>query len=185
VYFNTYGNSTHNDQSDRHTNLSNPNVSANATFALIPYVPEVSGHSVYSYSSTSPINIIQSATYVQILKLPVPWLPTPTDRTSGPTGQITYTVDYLYSSLSNAFTRSGTLTITADVTNTQIQLNDEYNFAGVDAGDVNATYLDFKAQFLDVNGAITSGSPWTIILSYVNNLAGDTGVLSYTYTSIC
>lgn len=185
VYFNSYGNATYNDQSDRHGDLSNPNVSANATYALTPYVPEVSGHCVYSYNSTKPIDIIQSATYVQILKLPVPWLPTPTDRTTGPTGQITYNINYLYTSLSNTFTRSGTITITADVTNTQIQLNDEYNFAGVDAGDVNATYLDFTAQFLDVNGSLTGGAPWTIVLSYVNNLSGDTGVLSYTYTSIC
>jgi hypothetical protein len=87
--------------------------------------------------------------------------------------------------LSNTFTRSGTLTITADVTNSRIQLSDEYNFAGVDNTDVNATYLDFNAQFLDITGAITAGSPWTIVLSYVNNLPGDTGVLSYTYTSIC
>jgi len=185
VYFNSYGNATYNDQSDRHSDLSNPNTSANATYALIPYVPEVSGHSVYTYNSTKTINLIQSATYVQILKLPVPWLPSPTDRTTGPTGQITYTINYLYTSLSNTFSRSGTITITADVTNNQIQLNDEYNFAGVDASDVNATYLDFKAQFLDTNGAITAGSPWTIVLSYVNNLSGDTGVLNYTYTSIC
>lgn len=185
VYFNSYGNATYNDQSDRHSDLSDPNTSSNATFALIPYVPEVSGHSVYTFNSTSTIGIVQSATYVQILKLPVSWLPTPADRTTGPTGQITYTINYLYTSLSNTFTRSGTITITADITNTQIQLNDEYNFAGVDAGDTNATYLDFKAQFLDVNGSLTGGAPWTIVLSYVNNLSGDTGVLSYTYTSIC
>ena len=185
IYFNSYGNATYNDQSDRHADLSDPNTSANPTYALIPYVPEVSGHCVYTFNSTKTIELIQSATYVQILKLPVPWSPTPADRTTGPTGQITYTINYLYSSLSNTFTRSGTLTITADVTNSRIQLSDEYNFAGVDNTDVNATYLDFKAQFLDITGAITAGSPWTIVLSYVNNLPGDTGVLSYTYTSIC
>ena len=185
VYFNSYGNATYNDQSDRHGDLSDPNVSSNATFALIPYVPEVSGHSVYTFNSTSTIGIVQSATYVQILKLPVAWLPTPADRTTGPTGQITYTINYLYTSLSNTFTRSGTLTITADVTNNQIQLNDEYNFAGVDTSNTNATYLDFKAQFLNINGTLSGGTPWTIVLSYVNNLSGDTGVLSYSYTSIC
>ena len=131
--------------------------------------------------------MIQVSSYSQILKLPVPWTPTPADRTSGPTGQITYTIDYFYTSQSNSFTRQGTLTITADIVNKKIQLSDEYNFAGTD-GNFNtntndSVVLDFQAQFLDNTGAITLTNPWTIVLSYVNNQS-DSGILNYTYSSV-
>jgi Pectate lyase superfamily protein/Major tropism determinant N-terminal domain len=189
VYFATYGNASFNDQSDRQSQLSNPNIGTNATYALIPYVPEVSGHSVYTFGTTSTVTLLQTASFIQILKLPLPWQPTPSvlynvSGATGPTGQIVYTVNYFYNSLANSFTRQGTLTITADVVNKQIQLSDEYNFAGSDPTDTNAIYLDFEAQFLDNTGAVTVSNPWTIIISYVNNLSSDTGVLTYNYTSI-
>lgn len=187
VYFATYGNASYNDQSDRHSDLSNPSNGTNPTFASTPYVPEVSGHGVYKYCGTKTITLIQVSSYSQILKLPVPWTPTPADRTSGPTGQITYTIDYFYTSQSNSFTRQGTLTITADIVNKKIQLSDEYNFAGTD-GNFNtntndSVVLDFQAQFLDNTGAITLTNPWTIVLSYVNNQS-DSGILNYTYSSV-
>ena len=183
VYFTTYGNASYNDQSDRHGDLANPNTGSNPTFALVPYVPEVSGHGMYKYCGTKTLTLVQTSSYTQILKLPVSWLSSPADRTTGPTGQITYTIDYFYTS-SNGFTRRGTLTIAADVINKQIQLSDEYDFAGSDSTDSNAVYLDFQAQFLDNTGAVTLTNPWTIVISYVNNLNSDGGFLNYTYSSI-
>jgi len=187
VYFTTYGNASYNDQSDRHGDLFDPGVGSNPTFALVPYVPEVSGHGTYKYCGTKTITLISKSSYTQILKLPVPWTPTPADRTSGPTGQITYTIDYFYTSQSNAFTRQGTLTISADVANKKIQLSDEYNFAGTDSNfntnTNDSVVLDFQAQFLDNTGAVTTTNPWTIVLSYVNNQS-DSGILNYTYSSV-
>jgi Pectate lyase superfamily protein/Major tropism determinant N-terminal domain len=187
VYFTTYGNASYNDQSDRHGDLFDPGTGSNLTFALVPYVPEVSGHGAYKYCGTKTITLISKSSYTQILKLPVPWTPTPADRTSGPTGQITYTIDYFYTSQSNAFTRQGTLTISADVANKKIQLSDEYNFAGTDSNfntnTNDSVVLDFQAQFLDNTGAVTTTNPWTIVLSYVNNQS-DSGILNYTYSSV-
>lgn len=180
VYFATYGNSSQGDQSDRHGDLS----STTGTFALVPYVPEVSGHGVYTLTGTSTVALSQVSSYTKIFKLPVPWNPTPSDQTSGPTGQITYTLNYFYNSLANGFTRQGTLTITADVVNKKIQLSDEYNYAGTDSSDTSAIYLDFEAQFVDNTGTVTTSNPWTIVVSYVNNLSSDTGILNYTYSSI-
>jgi hypothetical protein len=73
----------------------------------------------------------------QIFKLPLTWLSSQTTpkatlfsavSPAGPTGQIIYSVPYVYASNKN-FTRQGILTITADVANQQLQLSDEYNFA--------------------------------------------------------
>jgi hypothetical protein len=190
VYFTTYGNSTRGDKSDRHTDLSSPNTGTNATFALIPYVPEVSGHGTYVFNGTNPLTLIEVSSFQQLIKLPVPWIASPTRNlntgilTSGPTAQITYIIDYFYASTGNAFTRRGTMTISADVINRKIQLSDEYEFAGTDASNTNAVYLDFKAEFLDKTGTITITDPWTIVVSYINDYAGDTGTLNYTYKSI-
>ena len=72
--------------------------------------------------------------------------------------------------------------------NQQIQLSDEYNYAGTDtATDAYSVYLDFQASFLDKNGALTSVSslaPWTIVVSYINTLPSDSGTFSYTYSSV-
>jgi hypothetical protein len=200
VYFATYGNLTTGDISDRDTNLANPNTSSNSTFALIPYVPVVSGHGTYSFTGSTAISLSTTSSSTQIFKLPLPWLSshtvTPASLFSqvaaaGPTGQITYSVPYVYASTKN-FTRQGVLTITADVPNRQIQLSDEYNFAGADANSNTtsaiATNLDFQAQFLDKNGILTSISglaPWTIVVSYINTLSSDNNsTLTYTYNSV-
>ena len=199
VYFATYGNLTTGDISDRDTNLSNPNTTSNPTFALIPYVPVVSGHGTYSFTGNVALSFSNPSSPTQIFKLPLAWLsshsiPSATlfsqALSSGPTGQITYSVPYVYASNKN-FTRQGILTITADVPNQQIQISDEYNFAGADA-NVNttsaiATNLDFQAQFLDKNGILTSISgltPWSVVVSYVNTLSSDSGTFTYTYSSV-
>ena len=64
-----------------------------------------------------------------------------------------------------------------------IQLTDDYDFAGSDAGDTIATYLDFQAQYVDNTGTVTITNPWSIVISYVNNIS-DSGVFTYTYRSI-
>jgi len=200
VYFATYGNASIGDISDRNTDLANPNQSSNPTFYAIPYVPVVSGHGTYSLTGTNTISLNNPSSLTQIFKLPLAWLSsqsTPNAPTLfsastayGPTRQITYIINYFYAS-TQGFTRQGQLVVTADVPNQQIQLSDEYNFAGSDTStptiDQNSVYLDFQAQFLDKNGALTSVSgltPWTIVISYVNTLNSDSGTFSYTYSAI-
>lgn len=190
VYFTTYGNATRGDKSDRHSDLSDPNTGTNSTYALVPYTPEVSGHGTYVYNGTRSSTLISVSSFTQLIKLPVPWIVNPIKDpdthilTSGPTGQITYVVDYLYASTGNAFTRKGTMTISADVINRKIQLSDEYEFAGTDVANTDAIYLDFKAEFLNKLGVATTTDPWTIVISYINDYSGDTGTFNYTYKSI-
>jgi hypothetical protein len=199
VYFATYGNLSVGDISDRDTNLANPNTSSNPTFALIPYVPVVSGHGTYSYTGNSSLSLNYTVSATQIFKLPLTWLSSQTVpkatlfstvSPAGPTGQIIYSVPYVYASNKN-FTRQGILTITADAANQQLQLSDEYNFAGADASPNTtssiATNLDFQAQFLDKNGVLTSISslaPFSIVVTYINTLSSDSGTFSYTYNSV-
>jgi hypothetical protein len=193
VYFATYGNASIGDISDRNTDLANPNTSTNASFALVPYVPVVSGHGTYSLTGTNTITLSNPSAYTQIFKLSATWLSSQTTPAAtylgayGPTGQVTYIVNYVYSSSLN-FTRQGQLIITADVAHSQIQLSDEYNYAGSDdSNDSYSVYLDFQAQFLDKNGVLTSISglaPWTIVVSYINTLPSDGGALSYTYSAV-
>jgi Pectate lyase superfamily protein len=199
VYFATYGNLSVGDISDRDTNLANPNTSSNPTFALIPYVPVVSGHGTYSYTGNSSLSLNYTVSATQIFKLPLTWLSSQTVpkatlfstvSPAGPTGQIIYSVPYVYASNKN-FTRQGILTIKADAANQQLQLSDEYNFAGADASPNTtssiATNLDFQAQFLDKNGVLTSISslaPFSIVVTYINTLSSDSGTFSYTYNSV-
>ena len=182
VYFATYGNSSVNDQSDRHTDLANPSTSANTLFALIPYVPEVSGHAVYSMLGNRTLTLNQTtSTYVSILKLPFPWLPTPADRTTGPTGSISYNINYTYVSSTAGYSRYGTMHITADTVNKQISVSDEYDFTSTTQTYVEQ--LDFQASFVDSAGLTTLTNPWNILISYQNTTPSDTGTFTYNYTS--
>jgi hypothetical protein len=182
VYFATYGNSSVNDQSDRHTDLANPSTSANTLFALIPYVPEVSGHAVYTMLGNRTITLNQTtSTYVSILKLPFPWLPTPADRTTGPTGSISYNINYTYVSSTAGYSRYGTIHITADTVNKQVSVSDEYDFTSLTQTYVEQ--LDFQATFVDSSGLVTLTNPWNILISYQNTTPSDTGTFTYNYTS--
>ena len=182
VYFATYGNSSVNDQSDRHTDLANPSTSANTLFALIPYVPEVSGHAVYSMLGNRTLTLNQTtSTYVSILKLPFPWLPTPADRTTGPTGSISYNINYTYVSSTAGYSRYGVIHITADTVNKQISVSDEYDFTSTTQTYVEQ--LDFQASFVDSAGLTTLTTPWNILISYQNTTPSDTGTFTYNYTS--
>lgn len=183
IYFATYGNSSENTQSDRHSDLSNPDPIANPTFALVPYVPEVSGHGNYSLSGSRSITLVQtSTTYVPFLKLPVSWLANPADRTSGPQGQVGYRIDYIYASATAGYTRRGSFELTVDVVNKNITLSDEYDFTVT--GSLYSTTLDFKAGFVDNTGTTTLTNPWTILISYQNTTPSDQGAFTYTYTSV-
>ena len=182
VYFATYGNSTVNDQSDRHSDLANPNTSTNTLFALIPYVPEVSGHSVYTLMGNRTITLTQTtSTYVSILKLPFPWLPTPSDRSTGPTGSISYNINYTYVSSTAGYSRYGVIHITADTVNKQISVSDEYDFTS--STQTYVEQLDFQATFVDNAGLATLTNPWNILISYQNTTPSDTGTFTYNYTS--
>jgi hypothetical protein len=98
-----------------------------------------------------------------------------------PTGVITYEIDYTYVSTINDFSRSGTITITADIPNKRIQTVDEYNYVGNE--DFNTEIL-FKVNFLSQTNQITTTStPYGLVFSYFNALSDDNGTFTYSYTA--
>ena len=175
VFFNTRGNFSFENYSDR-------SVLGIGTLTS-PYVPELSGHGKYCSFSTRNVSI--AATVSPTLAFRVPCL-TAFDGT--PSGVITYTIDYSYVSSNNNFSRRGTITISADITHARIQLSDEYDFAGIDAANTISLLLNFKASYLDQVGVAYLGSPGqvptSIVINYENNLAGDVGILDYSYIAI-
>jgi len=186
VYFASYGNTSLDDQSDRFGDLGNPTT---GSYALIPYVPEVSGHGQYSSFGNNSITLTQTtSSYVQIIKLPLPWISTPqylynaTGVTlTGPTGNISYSINYIYDSATAGYTRRGVLNIVADVANKAVAITDEYDFTTT--GSAYSTTLDFQVQFLDNTGAVTTSNPWSILITYQNTTPSDTGKLIFSYSS--
>jgi Pectate lyase superfamily protein/Major tropism determinant N-terminal domain len=173
VWFNTFGNSSLNDQSDRAGDLSTSNLSH-------PYVPEVAGHAYYKSFGQQQILLGQVINPVMAFRLPVS-----TDQNGTPIGSINYEIEYFYQSISNNFTRRGIITISANIDSRVIQLSDEYDFAGTDPNNQNSIQLSFSASFLDQTGGNYVGGagqvPYSISVKYQNLLTSDAGYFNYTY----
>lgn len=175
IFFSPFGNSANNNFSDRGGELLTSNLST-------PYVSELAGHGVYRSfgSNTVPIGYRTASSF--LFRLPVS-----IDYVGNPTGSINYVIEYYYLSNTNSFSRRGTLTISADVAIAKIQLSDEFDFAGNDPSNLVALVLDFNAVFLDRTGAAYTGAvgqvPYSIAVSYVNQLTNDAGTMGFTYTA--
>jgi hypothetical protein len=176
IYFGTHNNTVTNVKSDRSDDLESSNFD-------IVYAPIVSGHGVAKSSGTRSIYL--SGTAGDFLRLPVV-----TDAFGVPSGSMVYNIDYVFKNTvsGTTFTRAGTMTISADIDTSSVQLSDEYNFAGTDVNiDQIAVRLDVTAQFLDINGtatSISSGTPYSILLSYTNGGVTLAGYFVYSYTAI-
>ena len=174
VYFANYGNTSQNDYSDRASDLASSNLT-------VQYVPEVSGHGSYYLAGTRGVilGFISSSPTLAFR------LPCSTTVMGIPNSSVTYSISYIYKSSANNFTRRGVITISADIDSKQIQLTDDYDFAG--SSEANALILDFKGYFLDATGAIYTGAGGQSVISigvyYTNNLNGDTGTMAYSYTA--
>jgi Major tropism determinant N-terminal domain len=180
VYFTSTGNKASRIFSDRSTSLS---LATDPTNATIAYVPELSGHGVYESYSTQTLSIANTTQYTLAFRLPVG-----TDNYGAPTGTVTHIIDYIYTSSYGSFSRTGTMTIVANIATANIQISDEFNFAGSDPTNVTSLLLDFKALFLSQTGASYTGAggqvPSSIEVSYVNNYTNDYGTFTYSYKSI-
>jgi hypothetical protein len=176
VYFTNYGNTSQNDFSDRPNDLAASNLT-------VQYVPEVSGHGTYYLAGTRGVVLgFISSTPTLAFRLPCS-----TTVMGIPNSSVTYSISYIYKSASNSFTRRGVITLSADIDSRQIQLSDDYDFAGVDANGTNSLLLDFKGYFLDATGAVYTGAGGQSVISigiyYTNNFNGDTGTMAYSYTA--
>ena len=117
----------------------------------------------------------------QLLKLPVA-----SDEFGVPHGTIRYNISYTFQSSSQQYNRCGNFFITADVDNNLIDYSDSYDCIGLLNDDV--LKLSFTAVFLDEAYEIYTGAPGqvasSILVQYINELAGDAGYFSYTYSSL-
>jgi hypothetical protein len=186
IYFAIFGNNSQSNQSDRSKDLATSNLA-------VPYVPELGGEGSYSSYNTNQITLGYITSPVFAFRLPVN-----TTFDGSPHGSIFYTINYFYKSSDFHFTRSGIITISADIENAKIQLSDEYNFAGADdSQSTRAKVLDFSTYFLDQNGVRYTGAigqaPSSIAINYSNTLndssdplhpISDAGFLNYAYSSI-
>jgi hypothetical protein len=173
VYFGPTNNSVTTVQSDRPNNLATSNLSNK-------YVPEVTGQGTYSLPGTRQLTIGQSTSPVLAFRLPMA-----TDAFGIPINSISYTINYVYRSSSNAFTRRGNITVVADATYRVAQLSDEYDIAGAASADI--LKLAFSVVLLDEVGdpyvGTTGQLPVTVGIYFTNVLTNDSGYLTYSYTA--
>lgn len=173
VYYKTINNSIQNLQSDRGDSLTQ-------TSATI-YAPEVSGNASYKSFGVRQLVIGQVGNPLFLFRVPVS-----TDQYGVPIGSVGYAIDYVYKSTVNSFTRTGQILISADIDQKQIQISDEYDYAGTDTSNANAQKLHFSAVFLDSVGTIYTAPPqvpYSIGIYYTNTFTNDAGRLNFSYTA--
>jgi len=174
IYFNSYGNTSIGDRSDRPDDLGTDN-------ELFIYKSEFGGHGTYTPDLYKRIVL-----GYQIVDFLAFRLPCSSDYAGNAEGSITYTINYFYKSTTHAFTRRGTMTISADITNAKIQLSDDFDVAG-SISEANQLKLDFSAKFIDEVGSVYTGAlgqtPASMGIYYTNNYSADTGTFTYSYTS--
>jgi len=180
IYFGPAGNKVNNVYSDRSVLITD------GTHITTPYIPEVAGRVQYDSYTSASLTLSQQTNPVYIFRLPL------NSNLGGiPTGTTIYNIDYFYVSTHSHFSRKGVLSLVADVSNNQIQLSDEYEFAGADTLVGTAAtpiQLDFTVSFLDSTGAKFTGAVgqnlYAVGFYYVNNLSGDIGTLTVSYQTV-
>lgn len=154
VYFNEFGNICNNLHSDR----------ATTTMLSDQYIPEVSGSGEYT-SKTIKTSLADLLSPTIAFKLPFN-----TDR-SNVIQPIAYQIPYVFTS--ESYTRSGTITITADGTGAPgdpIDLNDDFIYSGSD----DALELSFSAEMNHLS----------IMVMFDNTVTLSTRNLTYHYTAV-
>lgn len=190
MYFETFGNSSNNDYSDRA--IGNPNSVLSVDGLMFstthPYPPELGGHGVYKGVGMIQRTLAHPSSPQFLFRLPVS-----TNDEGTPTGIINYTIEYSYQSTVNSFSRRGTMTISADVgsagpTLTRPQLTDEFDFNGIDSLNLTSIALDFSIGYLNESGNVYTGAggfpPYSIAVYYKNSPGTDQGYFNFSYTSI-
>jgi hypothetical protein len=175
IYFDSYGNTSIGDKSDRPDDLGTDN-------SLYIYKPELGGHGTYSPDLYKKITLGYQTADVLAFRLPCS-----SDFNGNAEGSVTYTITYFYKSNQTiGFTRRGTMTISADITNAEIQLSDEFDVTG-GISEANQLKLDFNAKFIDEVGSVYTGAvgqtPASIGIYYINTYSTDNGPFTYSYTS--
>lgn len=148
----------------------------------LPYIPEVSGR--VSYNSFGTRQLIFNSTTENVTAFRLPY---PTDQDGNITGGISYEIDYIYRSTLFQFIRSGTLYISADTRNGNVEITDEYDFVGPAYDGPDALKLVFYTSLRNSLGDpfLTNQSPSALIVEYLNTFTNDNdAIFTYSYKSI-
>lgn len=149
------GNSSLQDTFDRPKDLSVPT----GTNWTDTYIAEVEGTAYFENSEPKRINDIgPSPTQQELFRLPI----------AGSTG---FVVRYVWQSSTVEQMRKGTLNISIDLNNVNIELVDDYDYTGASGADENVV---FYATIVDT----------TVVISYTNSNVSDTASLTYTYSAL-
>ena len=179
LFYAVPGNSSLGDKTDRHTDLA----AANLTTL---YSPEFAGHGDYQPANHNKLSI----GYI-IASSPILGFRLFCNSNMGgvPEGTISYKIQYVYRSTTHNFSRSGTITVAADIDRAKIQLSDDYDVACDPAvvPPASQVLLDFQAYFLDELGVKYTGAPGQIPASigiyYKNDYSADAGWMYYSYSA--
>lgn len=161
VVFATAGNTFINNESDRDTNLNTANLT-------VPFMPVASGIVTHQVEKTNQVTIAQHLSSTLAFRLPA------IQSAQG------YSVSYVYRSTNFDIIRKGTLTITTNPINNNIEWSDDCDIAAAPGVDVSA--FNFSVSLDQV--AEVGVTPDTILVSYTNTLNGDVAKLVYTYSLI-
>jgi hypothetical protein len=175
IEFDTLGNISVQDYSDRHQ-LSSP---ASISYSK-PYIGEVIGKTNYTNAFTNQVDIQYSITPLKLFRLPV-------------SSSCSLEVEYLYQSINQRRIRKGKISIVVDVTNLdndgnpKLEMIDEYDYFGVGMTS-QLTYEDVHLVFSATTRRYTVATTnrYTLELRYIydgenTQSLSDQAKLTYTY----
>ena len=128
------------------------------------FAPIVEGPGIANLNHSSQIDVVYQAVANRFFRLPGD-------------ANTTYEISYSYDSSAFEIQRSGTLYITLDASNENIQVKDEFNFAG---NSTMTTNLTFNANFVDENSDTTKD---TVEVTIQNTTVSDTGKFTFSVLS--
>jgi hypothetical protein len=156
IKFTNPGNSSIQDIFDRAVAL------ASGGFVTSAYLAEVEGAVFFSSPETRVVNIGQAYTPINAFRIPL----------NSSTG---LTINYMYQSTAYEQMRKGTLSMAIDRINGNIQLVDDFDYAGA--------FMDDENFILSANFE-TIDSYTTIVVSYINYNISDVATLTYSYSAL-
>ena len=135
-----------------------------ANYTSVAYKSETEGEIDLFDSSTHNLNIIQTGSYVTLFRLP------------GDASR-SFSIEYTYKSSVIDAQRMGVINLVIDSVNNAVSLDDEFTYSGSAS---NQTNLQFRANYLDVNGDTTVD---TVAIQVLNSTTSDLGYLHFKVNS--
>lgn len=111
-------------------------------------------------NTTHNLNIIQTGSYTTLFRLP------------GDASR-SFAIEYTYKSSIVDAQRTGVINLVIDSVNNLVSLDDEFTYSGSAS---NQTNLQFRANYLDVNGDTTVD---TVAIQVLNSTTNDQGYLHF------